>query len=205
RPESVGGIIVKLEGESKTALAIPGGFDDYGTPQPPRLPGSGPPGNVLSENHKILYKVQQVFPTYEDDVANGSVGGNFVLPNGQHEFPFKFKLPLNNACSDPVAMSKIGGLGGLGGFGAGGGIFGIGGMRVMDGSKQLFMPHVTKTLPPSFTGMPMAAEVRYYVKVTIQRPGLLKENWRYQIGFKFMPIEPPRPPRTTQEAFARRP
>ncbi|CRK34670.1 hypothetical protein BN1708_019569, partial [Verticillium longisporum] len=102
-------------------------------------------------------------------------------------------------------MSKIGGLGGLGGFGAGGGIFGIGGMRVMDGSKQLFMPHVTKTLPPSFTGMPMAAEVRYYVKVTIQRPGLLKENWRYQIGFKFMPIEPPRPPRTTQEAFARRP
>ncbi|PNH40910.1 hypothetical protein VD0004_g6125 [Verticillium dahliae] len=205
RPESVGGIIVKLEGESKTALAIPGGFDDYGTPQPPRLPGSGPPGNVLSENHKILYKVQQVFPTYEDDVANGSVGGNFVLPSGQHEFPFKFKLPLNNACSDPVAMSKIGGLGGLGGFGAGGGIFGIGGMRVMDGSKQLFMPHVTKTLPPSFTGMPMAAEVRYYVKVTIQRPGLLKENWRYQIGFKFMPIEPPRPPRTTQEAFARRP
>ncbi|KAH6690337.1 arrestin [Plectosphaerella plurivora] len=205
RAEQVGGIIVKLEGESKTALTIPSGFDDYGTSQPARLPGTLPPGNVISESHKILYKVQQVFPTYEEDVANASSGGNFVLQGGQHEYPFRFRLPLNNACSDPVAMSKMGGLGGLGGYGAGGGLFGIGGLRVMDGSKQLFLPHVTKTLPPSFTGLPRAAEIRYYVKVTIQRPGLLKENWRYQVGFKFMPIEPPRPQKTAQEAFARRP
>ncbi|GKT90524.1 arrestin [Colletotrichum tofieldiae] len=127
------------------------------------------------------------------------------MQGGQHEFPFTFKLPINNACSDPVAMSKIGGIGGMGRFGAGIGPFGLGGARVMDGSKQLFLQHVTKTLPPSFTGFPRQAEVRYYLKVTIQRPGFLKENWRYQIGFKFMPIEPPRPPKTTQEAFARRP
>lgn len=199
RAEQVGGIIVKLEGESKTALTVPNGFDDYGSPHPVRMPGSMPPGNVMGESHKLLYKVQQVFPTYEDDVANSSTGGSYVLQGGQHEYPFRFKLPLNNACSDPVAMSKIGGFGGVGG------IFGLGSMRVMDGSKQLFLPHTTKTLPPSFTGLPRAAEIRYFVKVTIQRPGLLKENWRYQIGFKFMPIEPPRPPKSNQEAFARRP
>ena len=102
-------------------------------------------------------------------------------------------------------MSKIGGLAGVGGFGSGGGLFGMGGVRVMDGTKQLYLQHVTRTLPPSLTGFPMEAEIRYYIKVTIQRPGLLKENWRYQIGFKFLPIEPPKPARTGQEAFARRP
>jgi len=60
-------------------------------------------------------------------------------------------------------------------------------------------------LPPSFTGFPGEAEIRYYVKVTIQRPGIFKENWRYQIGLKFLPIEPPRPAKTNQEAYARRP
>ncbi|KDN68879.1 putative arrestin [Colletotrichum sublineola] len=201
RPEQVGGIVVKLEGESKTALGLPQGYDDRG----PR-PGGGP-GGIASENHKILYRVAQVFPTYDEDLAGGSssYSQSYVLQSGQHEFPFTFKLPINNACSDPVAMSKIGGIGGMGGFGAGIGPFGLGGARVMDGSKQLFLQHVTKTLPPSFTGFPRQAEVRYYIKVTIQRPGFLKENWRYQIGFKFMPIEPPRPPATTQEAFARRP
>jgi hypothetical protein len=75
----------------------------------------------------------------------------------------------------------------------------------MDGSKQLMYKHVTKTLPPSFTGFPGEAEIRYYVKVTIQRPGIFKENWRHQMGLKFLPIEPPRPPKTAQEAYARRP
>ncbi|KAJ0349432.1 hypothetical protein COL154_002272 [Colletotrichum chrysophilum] len=204
RPEQIGGIIVKLEGESKTALGLPQNYDDR---THPRLPPGGGPGSIASENHKILYRVAQVFPTYEEDLGGGSssMSGSYVIQGGQHEFPFKFKLPINNACSDPVAMSKIGGIGGMGGFGAGIGPFGLGGARVMDGSKQLFLQHVTKTLPPSFTGFPRQAEVRYYLKVTIQRPGFLKENWRYQIGFKFMPIEPPRPPKTSQEAYARRP
>ncbi|KAF6819545.1 arrestin [Colletotrichum sojae] len=205
RPEQIGGIIVKLEGESKTALGLPQNYDERNGARP-LLPSGGGPGNIASENHKILYRVAQVFPTYEEDLGgNSSVGGSYVIQGGQHEFPFKFKLPINNACSDPVAMSKIGGIGGMGGFGAGIGPFGLGGARVMDGSKQLFLQHVTKTLPPSFTGFPRQAEVRYFIKVTIQRPGFLKENWRYQIGFKFMPIEPPRPPKTSQEAYARRP
>lgn len=202
RSEQVGSIVVKLEGESITALQVP-------HPQHPDSlarngPPPGPPGSLVSENHKILYQVQQVFPD-EYHQSSSSPYGSFPLQPGEHEFPFKFKLPVNNACGNPIAMSKIGGMGGVGGFGSGPGLFGMGGVRVMDGTKQLFLSHVTRTLPPSLTGFPMEAEIRYYVKVTVQRPGFLKENWRYQVGFKFLPIEPPRPKKTGQEAFARRP
>ncbi|KAJ6443379.1 arrestin [Purpureocillium lavendulum] len=202
RAEQVGSIVVKLEGEAVTALKVPDPYND-GTGRPPG-PMPGPPGSVVSENHKILYKVQQVFPD-EYHSSSSNPYGAFPLQPGEHEFPFKFKLPINNACSDPQAMSRIGGLAGVGGFGSGGGLFGMGGVRVMDGSKQLFLQHVTRTLPPSLTGYPNEAEIRYYIKVTVQRPGFLKENWRFQVGFKFLPIEPPRPAVNGQEAFARRP
>jgi hypothetical protein len=202
RSEQVGNIVVKLEGESVTALPVPSPYEEKG----PRINGPlpGPPGSIASENHKILYKVQQVFPD-EYHSSSSNPYGAFPLQPGEHEFPFKFKLPINNACSDPMAMSKIGGIAGVGGFGSGGGLFGMGGVRVMDGTKQLHLQHATRTLPPSLTGYPMEAEIRYYIKVTVQRPGFLKENWRFQIGYKFLPIEPPRPTLTGQEAFARRP
>ncbi|EHK45373.1 hypothetical protein TRIATDRAFT_221796 [Trichoderma atroviride IMI 206040] len=203
RSEQIGSIVVKLEGESGTALQVP---KNYGyDPITARAgPPPGPPGSFVSENHKILYKLVKVFPDdyYE---SSSSPYGSYPLDAGQHQFPFKFKLPINNACSNPQAMARIGGLAGIGGYGASGGLFGLSGVRVMDGSKQLYLRHATATLPPSLTGFPMAAEIRYYIKVTVQRPGLLKENWRYQLGFKFLPIEPPRPPITGQEAFARRP
>ncbi|KAK5987418.1 hypothetical protein PT974_11545 [Cladobotryum mycophilum] len=202
RTEQIGSIVVKLEGESVTALTVPRGYVYDPTNRETAPPG--PPGSISSENHKILYKIQQVFP--DDYYASSSNPyGAFPLPPGQHEFPFKFKMPINNACSDPVAMSKIGGVAGVGGYGSGGGLFGMGGVRVMDGTKQLYLRHVTSTLPPSLTGYPMEAEIRYYIKVTVQRPGFLKENWRFQVGFKFLPIEPPRPEISGQEAFARRP
>ena len=38
--------------------------------------------------------------------------------------------------------------------------------------------HVKKTLPPTLTGLPGQGEIRYYVKVTVQRPAFYKENWR---------------------------
>lgn len=194
RPEPIGAITVKLEGESKTALAVPANED--GREVRPR-----PSGSVVQENHKILYKVAQVFPPQDMPPLMAPA----VLAPGQHSYGFEFKVPFNNACSDPAAMARMGGIAGQGGFASGSGIFGLGGIRVMDGSRQLLYAHVTKTLPPSFTGFPRQAEIRYYLKVTIQRPGLFKENWRHQIGFKFMPIEPVRPPRSNQEAYARRP
>ena len=75
----------------------------------------------------------------------------------------------------------------------------------MSGLQQMQYRHVKRTLPPSLTGFPGEAEIRYYVKVTVQRPSLFKENRRSAIGFRFMPIEPPRPPKTTNESYARRP
>lgn len=186
RSESITNVIVKLEGESRTALAVPppndrGGSDYYR----PRAPGGMGNGQIVTESHKILYRLFQVYP--DDGVA-------FPFQPGQHEFKFNFKVPLNNICHDPKAMSSLLGLGGLGS-----------GFRTMDGTKQLMLSHVKATLPPSLTGFPQEAEIRYYIKVTIQRPGFFRENWRYHVGFKFLPVEPPRPPRTSQEAFARRP
>ncbi|KAI1140588.1 hypothetical protein F5Y05DRAFT_322924 [Hypoxylon sp. FL0543] len=185
RPETIGNVIVKLEGESRTALTVPdpGGRDDF---YRPRAPGLGIGGDIVTESHKILYRVFQVFP---DD------GVSLPFQAGLHEFKFNFKVPLNNICHDEKAMSAMLGIAGMGGSG----------FRTMDGTKQLMLRHVKATLPPSLTGFPQEAEIRYYIKVTIQRPGFFKENWRYQVGFKFLPIEPPRPPKTSQEAFARRP
>lgn len=201
RPETVGAVIVKLEGESKTALGSPDSIQNpYPQPTVRRRSAATESSQIVHENHKVLYKVLQVYP--DEDVPAHSVP--VVLQPGQHSWDFKFRVPFNNACGDPNAMAKIGGLAGAGGF-AGPSFFGMGGIRLMDGSKQLFYRHVTKTLPPSFTGFPREAEIRYYVKVTIQRPGLFKENFRHQLGFKFLPIEPPRPPSTNQEAYARRP
>lgn len=196
RHEQIGAIIVKLEGESRTALGIPSDNSTHGVPHRD-MPSSG---DVIYENHKILYKVAQAFP---DERA--SIPGPIVLAPGQHRFPFEFKFPFNNSCGNTEAMAKIGGVVNAGGFAPGSGLFGLGGIRVMDGTKQLMYSHVTKTLPPSFTGFPGEAEIRYYVKTTIQRPGLFKENWRQHVGLKFLPIEPPRPAKSNQEAYARRP
>lgn len=38
--------------------------------------------------------------------------------------------------------------------------------------------HVKKTLPPSLSGFPGEAEIRYYVKVTVIRPRFYLENYR---------------------------
>jgi hypothetical protein len=191
RNEHVGAIIVKLEGESRTALEVPSDNLGMGIAGRDRLSSSG---DTLHENHKILYKVGQVFP----DENAPPAASPYLLNPGQHRFPFQFKFPFNNACGNAEAMARIGGVVNTGGM------FGVG-FRVMDGTKQLMYSHVTKTLPPSFTGFPGEAEIRYYVKVTIQRPGIFKENWRHQMGLKFLPIEPPRPAKSNQEAYARRP
>ncbi|KAI1850200.1 hypothetical protein JX265_002098 [Neoarthrinium moseri] len=196
RPENIGNIVVKLEGECKTAVTL-----SERDPNLPRAPGAH---DFVTETHKLLYLVEQVYPDARSaaSMAVGAMPG--VLFPGQHEFRFKFKVPLNNICGNPNAMAALNGIGGVGGAGNSG-FLGFGGFRTMDGSKQLMLQHVRTTLPPSVTGFPRKAEVRYYIKVTIQRPGFFKENWRYQIGLKFLPVEPPRPTLTGQEAFARRP
>lgn len=171
RSEHIGAIVVKLEGEARTFTA-----------------DEREPHGRVDENHKVLYQVQQVFPQ-----SNGAPPSPTLMHPGSHQFPFRLKIPFNNACSDVKAMAKL-----SGGFLSGG-------VRVMDGSKQIFLHHVKKTLPPSFVAGPRSAEIRYYIKVTVQRPGFLNPNWRHQIDFRFMPIEEPRPAKTEAKAFAKRP
>ena len=148
----------------------------------------------VMENHKVLYRVEQVFPSRENGgMGATSLGMAYTLRAGSHSYPFKFKIPFNNGCADPQQQAQMG----AGGAGFGG--FGLGAMQ------QMQYRHVKKTLPPSLTGFPGEAEIRYYVKVTVQRPSLFKENRRSAIGFRFMPIEPPRAPQSSNEVFARRP
>ncbi|KAN0112891.1 hypothetical protein V8E51_005842 [Hyaloscypha variabilis] len=181
--ENVSAIVVKLEGESRTVLMRPTGPQNQ-----QQLYGRQNQRNgIAMENHKILYKVNQVFPSGQ----SGGLGGAYTLRAGQHEYPFRFKIPFNNGCSDPHSQQM--------GPGSGFAGFGLGGLQ------QLQYRHVKRTLPPSLTGFPGEAEIRYYVKVTVQRPSLFKENRRNAIGFKFLPIEPPRPPKTANEVYARRP
>jgi len=68
------------------------------------------------------------------------------------------------------------------------------------------MHHVKKMLPPTFTGFPGEADIRYFLKATVARPNILKENARAYLPFNFCPLESPRPsPAVTgAETFARR-
>lgn len=63
--------------------------------------------------------------------------------------------------------------------------------------------HVKKTLPPTLSGFPGEAEIRYFVKATVNRSGFWRENPRAYAPFNFFPIEPPRPPRSENEIYAR--
>ncbi|KAH7351022.1 hypothetical protein BKA65DRAFT_536078 [Rhexocercosporidium sp. MPI-PUGE-AT-0058] len=179
--ENISAIVVKLEGESRTILMRP-----MNVPNPQLYAQRQRREGVATENHKILYKVAQVFPNQSQGV--GGMGQAYTLRAGQHEYPFRMKIPFNNGCMEPQPQQQMG----LGGFG-------------LTGLQQMQYKHVKKTLPPSLTGFPGEAEIRYYVKVTVQRPSIFKENRRSAIGFRFMPIEPPRPPKTSNESYARRP
>lgn len=63
--------------------------------------------------------------------------------------------------------------------------------------------HVKKTLPPTLSGFPGEAEIRYFVKATVSRHYFWKENPRVYVPFNFFPIEPPRPPVSGSEVYAR--
>ena len=46
------------------------------------------------------------------------------------------------------------------------------------GIAQDYNRHVKRPLPPSLTGFPGEAEIRYFVKATAQRAAFYKENFR---------------------------
>lgn len=126
-----------------------------------------------------------MFPPADVQQSRAHTAGKsaYTLPAGQHEYPFSFKLPFNNACS-VHQKSQV---------------------PVMIG-MEVAMPathHVKRTLPPSLSGFPGEAEIRYFVKVTVIRHSFFKENPRAYAPFNFFPIEPPRPPASGSEIYAR--
>ena len=71
--------------------------------------------------------------------------------------------------------------------------------------SKLRFKHVKKALPPSLSGLPEESEIIYYVKATVNKPQFFNlGSPRAITPFVFLPIEPPRPSKTTKEAFARR-
>ena len=132
-----------------------------------------------------MYLLQTVFPTPE--LSESSANPQYTLLAGQHVYPFKFKLPFNNSCTKNTSLLKD--------------------LKVGQLSVQ-FAPdtnqHVKRTLPPTLSGFPGEAEIKYYVKATVVRPKFYQENLRSQVDIKFLPIEAPRPVDRHEETFARR-
>lgn len=79
----VSSIVVKLEGESRTRLMSPPGQN-----------GERPKPQM--EYHKILYRTATVFPPSEVAESRSPTAGkgHYTLPQGQHEYPFSFKVGM---------------------------------------------------------------------------------------------------------------
>ncbi|KAF2753180.1 hypothetical protein EJ05DRAFT_523333 [Pseudovirgaria hyperparasitica] len=169
---SVSQVVVKLESECKTRLTAP------------NLPGRSERQRVVLEVHKLLYKTLTVWPPQH---MHGQVTKNsFTLNAGQYDWPFEFKIPLNNQCWQQTGYQPAVTFGGLQ-------------MEIAKPPTQ----HTKQTLPPTLNGFPGEAEIRYFVKVTVARPQFYKENLRAWAHFNFLPIEPP-PGCRDGEAYARR-
>ncbi|KAH8686629.1 arrestin [Phaeosphaeriaceae sp. PMI808] len=175
-PTNISSIIVKLEGESKTRLLAP---------IHPNRPDKQRP---VLEVHKFLYRTHTLFPTNvrpEELAANPKA--SFAISAGNFEYPFQFKIPLNTQCqqtSSPISNVSF--------------------SNTLPEFARPATHHVKATLPPSLAGFPGEAEIKYFVKVTVNRPQFFKENPRAVANFTFLPIEPPRPEKLDGEAYARR-
>ncbi|KAL2824776.1 hypothetical protein BDW59DRAFT_82494 [Aspergillus cavernicola] len=174
---AVAGIQVKLEAESRTRLS---------GPRYPHNEHSDKKRTEL-EVHKLLYKVADLFPDQAlvNNQANPTTAYTFAA--GTYKYPFRFKFPFNNACNLHNSMLTN---------------LNFSGLKV-EVAKQANR-HVKRTLPPSLSGFPEMAEIKYYVKATVVRPQFYKENLRAITNLTFLPIEAPRTGNPKEEAYARR-
>ncbi|KAF1851582.1 arrestin [Cucurbitaria berberidis CBS 394.84] len=175
-PTNVSSIVVKLEGESRTRLLAP---------IHPNRPDKQRP---VLEIHKFLYRTQVVWPEHArpEDLVNNPKA-SFTINAGSFEYPFQFKIPLNTSCqqtNSPISTVSF--------------------SNAIPEFAKTPTQHIKATLPPSLSGFPGEAEIRYFVKVTVNRPQFFKENPRSTANFTFLPIEPPRPEKADGEAYARR-
>ncbi|KAL9000967.1 MAG: hypothetical protein Q9169_000451 [Polycauliona sp. 2 TL-2023] len=146
KTKDITAVNVKLEGESKSRL-------DGEPPDPFGLGGIGAMrrrrGETVTETevHKLLYKAATVFPA--TNMTSPATTNVCKFPPGQHEFPFSFKFPFNNTCSDyqPTVVS-------------------IGGLQMQaPGNRDR---HVKRALPPTLHAFQDQAIIRYYIKATVE-------------------------------------
>lgn len=135
----------------------------------------------ITELHKVLYLTRTVFPDVL--LRRSSSTSSFTLPAGKHSWPFSFQIPINNDCKSEAGSKAL-----IGAF-------------IQGNPAGLQQRHVQQILPPSMTGND-EIWVRYFVKVTVERPSRLVLNRREQVPFVFLPIEAPRAEDNAQgEAF----
>ncbi|KAI9682934.1 MAG: hypothetical protein M1829_006370 [Trizodia sp. TS-e1964] len=192
--EAISSIVVKLEGESKTRLAPPRLVAERGDRRRHEIevhkasnPQPKPTGSGLRCSDCSPYLPQTAVIQSRNRLP---IESNSRAEHKQcwiHAKAWDTSLPFNNDCARPNSIYNA---------------LNFAGVRV-DIAREPSR-HVKKTLPPSLSGFPGEAEIRYYVKATVIRPQFYKENHRAQADFKFLPIEPPRPHDTKQEAYARR-
>jgi hypothetical protein len=129
-----------------------------------------------------------------------SSSSHFTLQAGSYTFPFRLRLPVNNACQPPPGPMSMQN-------------YHFTNNAVTTVSYPL--GHVKQTLPPSLGGVEDAwirftspsdamLNMRYFVKVTVNRPSLFSRNLRNIVPFVFCPIEPPRPPPKNNQIFVRK-
>jgi len=124
----------------------------------------------------------------ETKAANATSSSHFTLQAGSYTFPFRLRLPVNNSCQPPPgAMSRQN-------F-----HFTNNAIATVTHPEN----HVKQTLPPSLGGI-NDAYIRYFVKVTVNRPSFFSRNHRHIVPFVFCPIEPPRPPPQNNQVFVRK-
>lgn len=167
-------ITVKLQGETRTKLE---GAPRSDTDQKKK---------VLLELHKVLYRVDTLFPEPGlVDVGNGKAC-QYTLSRGQYEYPFAFQLPVESDCNSSNSALKN---------------LSVGPVSLQYGQEPV---HIKAMLPPSLAGYPGEVEVKYYVKATIVRPKLWQENIRSETPIRFYPLERRRPVHSDGETFGRR-
>lgn len=173
---TVSSITVKLEGESKTRL------------DGPKSPQDQDRKKTLLEAHKLLYKVETVFPSPELRESAGFTGRNpaYTLLRGQYEYPFQFKIPFNSDCVNNTNFIKD---------------LKVGQLSVQFGQEPL---HAKLPLPPTLNGYPGEAEIKYFVKATVVRPKFYQQALRNELPISFLPIEQPRPQDRDGETYGRR-
>ncbi|KAF8474296.1 hypothetical protein BDZ91DRAFT_845629 [Kalaharituber pfeilii] len=199
--ETVTSIIVKLEGISETKLLVP---KEHRARQPPPRLGNDSDHRANADNirnkkpeveiHKVLYKTQQVFPPPElakQTNPSSSSNSGYTLSSGIHTYPFKFRIPVNNVCEPLNSIFQK--------------------FRIEKGNvgwARDAVHHTKTTLPPSLFNLPGSLQgeggsIKYFVKVTVNKPRFYQYNLRKYEAFVFLPVEPPRP-QPTGEIYARR-